>query len=113
MLKIDIGEYDMDIIIAVIVLVIVLVAQLMIKKNIKSSDSLYLRKYKEKKFTFSQKLLLASLTGFIIYLIFTPDLESILQKIVIIIVAVILIFAVHIQIPTHEETDHNKESKDI
>ena len=98
----------MDLILGIIVFVITLFIQLPTVKIIKKiNSSLYRRieEFQKNHMIFSQKLLLSALAGFIVYSLFTPNVDSFLQRIAIISVAVILIYAVNIKLPSPANKD--------
>lgn len=84
----------MDLIIALAVLVVVLAAQLLAETLGKIS---LCRWYRNKKLIFSQKLLVAALTGFGTYVLITPEISSWPQKILLLLIVVVFIWAVFIR----------------
>jgi hypothetical protein len=98
----------MDLIFGIIVFVTVLFLLLPTGRVIKKlSISLYKRveKFHDGHMIFSQKLLIAGLTGFIVYSLFTQNINSFVQKIAVISIAAVLIFAVNISFPSVDSKD--------
>ena len=88
----------MDLIIGLVVLGVVLLGVLLSSRL--HSFPLF-RWLTEKNFTFSQKVLIASLTGFAVYILITPRVSSVAQKGVVFLVILIFIAAVFIRISPH------------
>jgi hypothetical protein len=92
--RIFIAENPMDLIIALAVLVMVLAGQLLGETW---GSTALCRWYRAKKLIFSQKLLVAALTGFGVYTLITPEISSWPQKILLSLIVVIFIWAVFIK----------------
>ena len=90
-------EIKMDFVIGIIILVLVLFLEIFAAKL---NTIPIFKKIEEKSFIFSQKLLIAALAGFSVYVVITPQLDSILHKLVIVIIAGVFISAVFIKVPS-------------
>ena len=97
----------MEFTIAVISALLSLVFLLFVKKF----NFTLAQKIQDKSLPFTTKLLFAFLIGFIFFILLTPRISSILQKIIIITVSLILIYALNLKVPDlkKQESDNTTD----